>query len=78
MLHKDNGVSSRSWRASRDDLLFLLGGPRIDHKARETWLRRRLWPGHRPSQVASYVLQECFPAKAYCTTDAIAKLAEKH
>ena len=61
------------------DLLFLLGGPRIDHKlARELGYDAGFGPGTRPSQVASYVLQELLARKGISTTDAIAKLAEKH
>jgi len=40
-------------------LLFLLGGPRIDHKlARELGFDAGFGPGTRPSQVASFVVRE--------------------
>ncbi len=39
------------------DLLFLLGGPRIDHKlALELGFDAGFGPGTQPSQVASYIV----------------------
>ncbi len=44
-------------KAGMRDLLFLLGGPRIDHKlARELGYDAGFGPGTRPSQVASYIV----------------------
>ena len=41
------------------DVLFLLGGPRIDHKlARELGFDAGFGPGTKPSQVASYVVEQ--------------------
>jgi beta-lysine 5,6-aminomutase beta subunit len=45
-------------------ILFLLGGPRIDHKlARELGFDAGFGPGTRPSQVASFVLNEILKRK---------------
>ena len=56
--HKDNAqqlILLARQRGMRD-LLFLLGGPRIDHKlARELGFDAGFGPGTRPSQVASFV-----------------------
>ena len=44
-------------KAGMRDLLFLLGGPRIDHKlARELGYDAGFGPGTKPSQVASYIV----------------------
>src|SRR5438067_2511251 len=44
-------------RSGMRDLLFLLGGPRIDHKlARELGYDAGFGPGTKPSQVASYIV----------------------
>lgn len=60
-VHKDNSRALIDLARSRGqrDLLFLLGGPRIDHKlARELGFDAGFGPGTRPSQVASYVVSE--------------------
>jgi beta-lysine 5,6-aminomutase beta subunit len=45
-------------------LIFLLGGPRIDHKlARELGFDAGFGPGTRPSQVASYIVDELMKRK---------------
>jgi beta-lysine 5,6-aminomutase beta subunit len=44
-------------KSGQRELLFLLGGPRIDHKlARELGYDAGFGPGTRPSQVASYIV----------------------
>ncbi|MDB4969657.1 MAG: kamE [Myxococcales bacterium] len=44
-------------KSGQRDLLFLLGGPRIDHKlARELGYDAGFGPGTKPSQVASYIV----------------------
>lgn len=80
-VHKDNSrqLTELARKQGMRDLLFLLGGPRIDHKlARELGYDAGFGPGTRPSQVASYVLQELLQRKGISTADAAAKLAEKH
>jgi beta-lysine 5,6-aminomutase beta subunit len=47
------------------DLLFLLGGPRIDHKlARELGFDAGFGPGTKPSQVASYIVDTLLKRKS--------------
>ena len=44
-------------KSGQRELLFLLGGPRIDHKlASELGFDAGFGPGTRPSQVASYIV----------------------
>jgi beta-lysine 5,6-aminomutase beta subunit len=51
-------------RAGMRRLLFLLGGPRIDHKlARELGYDAGFGPGTRPSQVASYIVDALIKRK---------------
>ena len=51
-------------KAGMRDLLFLLGGPRIDHKlARELGYEAGFGPGTRPSQVASFVVEALLARK---------------
>ncbi len=57
--HKDNAAQLILLARQRGmrDLLFLLGGPRIDHKlARELGFDAGFGPGTRPSQVASFIV----------------------
>jgi beta-lysine 5,6-aminomutase beta subunit len=58
-LHLDNSreLMDLARRTGQRELLFLLGGPRIDHKlARELGFDAGFGPGTRPSQVASYIV----------------------
>lgn len=60
-VHKDNSQAliHLSRKLGQRDVLFLLGGPRIDHKlARELGFDAGFGPGTRPGQVASYVVSE--------------------
>jgi beta-lysine 5,6-aminomutase beta subunit len=51
-------------KAGLRNLLFLLGGPRIDHKlARELGYDAGFGPGTRPSQVASYIVDALIKRK---------------
>jgi len=57
--HKDNASAliELARRRGMRGLLFLLGGPRIDHRlARELGFDAGFGPGTRPSQVASFVV----------------------
>jgi beta-lysine 5,6-aminomutase beta subunit len=57
--HKENSAALIDLARKRGmrGLLFLLGGPRIDHQlARELGFDAGFGPGTRPSQVASYVV----------------------
>jgi beta-lysine 5,6-aminomutase beta subunit len=59
-LHIENSRSliELARKQGQRDLLFLLGGPRIDHKlARELGYDAGFGPGTRPSQVASFVVE---------------------
>ncbi len=58
-LHIDNSrqLIDLAKKSGQRNLLFLLGGPRIDHKlARELGFDAGFGPGTKPSQVASYIL----------------------
>jgi len=58
-LHIDNSqqLIELARKQGMRDLIFLLGGPRIDHKlARELGFDAGFGPGTRPSQVASYIV----------------------
>jgi beta-lysine 5,6-aminomutase beta subunit len=68
--HKDNGqalvdlIRKEGWR---EDVLLLFGGPRIDHKlALELGFDAGFGPGTKPSDVASYLVEQLCgePAKA--------------
>lgn len=51
-------------KSGQRDLLFLLGGPRIDHKlARELGYDAGFGPGTKPSQVASYIVDTVIKKK---------------
>jgi beta-lysine 5,6-aminomutase beta subunit len=59
-VHKDNAAAliDLARRRGMRRTLFLLGGPRIDHKlARELGFDAGFGPGTRPSQVASFVVE---------------------
>ena len=58
-LHIDNSrqLIELARKSGQRNLLFLLGGPRIDHKlARELGFDAGFGPGTKPSQVASFIL----------------------
>jgi beta-lysine 5,6-aminomutase beta subunit len=58
-LHIDNSrqLIDLAKKSNQRNLLFLLGGPRIDHKlARELGYDAGFGPGTRPSQVASFIV----------------------
>lgn len=60
-VHKDNSQAliELARKQGLRDLLFLLGGPRIDHKlARELGFDAGFGPGTRPVQVAGYIVAE--------------------
>jgi beta-lysine 5,6-aminomutase beta subunit len=60
-LHIDNSrqLMDLAKKQGQRELLFLLGGPRIDHKlARELGFDAGFGPGTRPSQVASFIVGE--------------------
>jgi beta-lysine 5,6-aminomutase beta subunit len=60
-LHIDNSrqLMDLAKKQGQRELLFLLGGPRIDHKlARELGYDAGFGPGTKPSQVASYIVDE--------------------
>ena len=66
-LHIDNSkeLIDLARRQGLRDRLFLLGGPRIDHKlARELGFDAGFGPGTKPSQVASYVVDELLRRKS--------------
>ena len=80
-VHKENSrqLTDLARKQGQRDLLFLLGGPRIDHKlARELGYDAGFGTGTRPSQVASYVVLELLQRRGISQADAVAKLAEKH
>jgi beta-lysine 5,6-aminomutase beta subunit len=65
-LHIDNSrqLIELARRNGMRDLLFLLGGPRIDHKlARELGYDAGFGPGTKPSQVASYIVDTLIKRK---------------
>ena len=65
-LHIENSrqLMDLAKRQGLRDLLFLLGGPRIDHKlARELGFDAGFGPGTRPSQVASFIVAELLKRK---------------
>jgi beta-lysine 5,6-aminomutase beta subunit len=58
-LHIDNSqqLIDLAKKQNQRGLLFLLGGPRIDHKlASELGFDAGFGPGTKPSQVASYIV----------------------
>jgi beta-lysine 5,6-aminomutase beta subunit len=58
-VHKDNSreLIELAKKAGMRELIFLLGGPRIDHAlARELGFDAGFGPGTRPQQVASFIL----------------------
>ncbi len=60
-LHIDNSrqLMELARKQGQRNLLFLLGGPRIDHKlARELGFDAGFGPGTRPSQVASFIVAQ--------------------
>jgi beta-lysine 5,6-aminomutase beta subunit len=65
-LHVDNSrqlIDLAKKRGMRD-LLFLLGGPRIDHKlARELGFDAGFGPGTKPSQVAGFIVETLLSRK---------------
>jgi beta-lysine 5,6-aminomutase beta subunit len=66
-LHIENSqqLIALAKKSGQRGLLFLLGGPRIDHKlARELGYDAGFGPGTRPSQVASFILDELLKRKA--------------
>jgi beta-lysine 5,6-aminomutase beta subunit len=66
-LHIDNSrqLIELARRNNLRHLLFLLGGPRIDHKiARELGYDAGFGPGTRPSQVASYIVDALIKRKS--------------
>jgi beta-lysine 5,6-aminomutase beta subunit len=80
-VHKENSrqLTELARRQGVRDLMFLLGGPRIDHKlARELGYDAGFGPGTRPSQVASFIVQELLAKRGISAAEASAKLAEKH
>lgn len=60
--HKDNGaalIALASRDGWRDKVVLLFGGPRIDHKlARELGFDAGFGPGTKPSDVASYLVEQ--------------------
>jgi beta-lysine 5,6-aminomutase beta subunit len=73
-VHKENSraLIDLARRQGLRDLLFLLGGPRIDHKlARELGYDAGFGPGTRPSQVASYIVSELLLRRGRKTADLI-------
>jgi beta-lysine 5,6-aminomutase beta subunit len=65
-LHIDNSqqLIELARKNGMRDLIFLLGGPRIDHKlARELGFDAGFGPGTRPSQVASYIVDTLIKRK---------------
>ncbi len=70
-LHIDNSreLIDLAKKQGLRDRLFLLGGPRIDHKlARELGFDAGFGPGTKPSQVASYVVDELLRRKGASAT----------
>jgi beta-lysine 5,6-aminomutase beta subunit len=66
-LHIDNSrqLIDLARQTGQRDLLFLLGGPRIDHKlARELGFDAGFGPGTKPSQVASFILDTLLKKKS--------------
>jgi len=65
-VHKDNArdLIELAKKAGVRDLLFLLGGPRIDHAlARELGFDAGFGPGTRPVQVAGFVVEQLIAKK---------------
>jgi len=65
-VHKDNAreLTDLAKRASMREVLFLLGGPRIDHAlARELGYDAGFGPGTKPAQVASYIVERLIERK---------------
>jgi beta-lysine 5,6-aminomutase beta subunit len=65
-VHKDNAreLIELAKKAGMRGLLFLLGGPRIDHAlARELGFDAGFGPGTRPVQVASFVVDQLLARK---------------
>jgi beta-lysine 5,6-aminomutase beta subunit len=66
-LHIENSqqLIALAKKSGQRNLLFLLGGPRIDHKlARELGYDAGFGPGTRPSQVASFIVDEMLKRRA--------------
>jgi beta-lysine 5,6-aminomutase beta subunit len=66
-VHKDNAAELMELAKKRGmrELLFLLGGPRIDNKlARELGYDAGFGPGTRPREVASYIVDTLVKRKA--------------
>jgi beta-lysine 5,6-aminomutase beta subunit len=66
-LHIDNSrhLIDLARQTGQRDLLFLLGGPRIDHKlARELGFDAGFGPGTKPSQVASFIVDTILKKKS--------------
>jgi beta-lysine 5,6-aminomutase beta subunit len=66
--HKDNGaalIALANREGWRDKVILLFGGPRIDHKlARELGFDAGFGPGTKPSDVASYLVEQLCGASA--------------
>ena len=66
-VHKDNARQriELAKRSQVRDVLFILGGPRIDHAlARELGFDAGFGPGTRPEQVASYIVHRLLARQA--------------
>ncbi|MCC7000389.1 MAG: cobalamin-dependent protein, partial [Deltaproteobacteria bacterium] len=66
-VHKDNArqLIELAKRSQVRDVLFILGGPRIDHAlARELGFDAGFGPGTRPEQVASYIVDRLLARQA--------------
>lgn len=64
--HKDNGreLMELAKKLGRRDLIFLLGGPRIDHAlARELGFDAGFGPGTKPATVASFIVEALIARK---------------
>ena len=71
-LHIDNSTQliELAKKQGMRDTLFLLGGPRIDHKlARELGFDAGFGPGTKPSQVASFVVEAMLARRRGETTE---------
>ncbi|MFO0578331.1 MAG: OAM dimerization domain-containing protein [Polyangia bacterium] len=80
-VHKENSrqLTELARKQGLRDLLLVLGGPRIDHKlAKELGYDAGFGPGTRPSQVASYILQELLQKLGVSVNEAEARIADVH
>ena len=80
-VHKENSrqLTELARKQGLRELLLVLGGPRIDHKlARELGYDAGFGPGTRPSQVASYVLQELLQRRGMTAAEAEQKIEHAH